>query len=254
MGRWTREYYRAGRNPHQILNSKGQKLENRDEILKEYARYYKELLKVRPSENTKEEQIEQTVDKKFQEIIAERKIDRKIMRKTEIRKAIKGMNNKKAGDKNSWKAEWIKEGGSKMVHSLEILFNSVEEENKIPIQLRETKIKSVYKGGNKERIQESQRGIFLMNIVCKVYERVKKLQNENKQANISSMQIAGKVNRSTIDNLIIINLIIEKQRQDNKDTYILYADAEKYFDKLWLKDSLKEMERIGYDNSDIKIL
>ena len=31
-----------------------------------------------------------------------------------------------------------------------------------------------------------------MNIVCKVCERVKKLQNENKQANISSMQTAGK--------------------------------------------------------------
>ena len=27
--------------PHQILNSQGQKLENKDEILKEYARYYK---------------------------------------------------------------------------------------------------------------------------------------------------------------------------------------------------------------------
>ena len=33
-----------------------------------------------------------------------------------------------------------------------------------------------------------------MNIVCKLYKRVKKLQNENKQANISSMQTAGKKN------------------------------------------------------------
>ena len=64
-----------------------------------------------------------------------------------------------------------------------------------------------------------------MNIVCKVYERVKKLQNENKDANKSSMQTAGKKNRSTIDNLIIIKAIIEKQRQDHKKTYILFADA-----------------------------
>ena len=81
-----------------------------------------------------EEEIEQIVDKKFQEIIAEGKIDREIITKTEIRKAIKGMKNKKAGDKNNWKAEWIKEGGSEMVQSLAILFNRVEEENKIPIQ------------------------------------------------------------------------------------------------------------------------
>ena len=34
-------------NPHQILNSQGQKLENKKKILREYARYYKELLKIR---------------------------------------------------------------------------------------------------------------------------------------------------------------------------------------------------------------
>ena len=34
----------------------------------------------------------------------------------------------------------------------------------------------------------------------------------------------------------------------------MYADAEKCFDKLWLKDSLIEMERIGYNKNDIKML
>ena len=52
----------------------------------------------------------------------------------------------------------------------------------------------------------------------------KKLQNENKQANISSMQTAGRKNRSTMDNLIIMNPIIEKQKQDYKNTYILFAE------------------------------
>ena len=68
------------------------------------------------------------------------------------------------------------------------------------------------------------------------------------------MQTAGTKSRSTIHNLIIMNTIIEKQRQENKNTYILYADVEKRFDKLWLKDSLTEMERIGYSKSDIKML
>ena len=51
-----------------------------------------------------------------------------------------------------------------------------------------------------------------MNIISKVYERVKKLQNENKQANKLSMQTAGKKNRSTIDNLIIMNAINKKAK------------------------------------------
>ena len=40
--------------------------------MKQNARYYKELLKIRPAEDMDDEEIEQKVDKKSQEIIAER--------------------------------------------------------------------------------------------------------------------------------------------------------------------------------------
>ena len=43
-----------------------------------------------------------------------------------------------------------------------------------------------------------------------LYERVKKIQNENKQANISSIQTAGMKNRPSIENLTIMNAIIKK--------------------------------------------
>ena len=66
-------------NPHHILNSQGQKLENKDEILKLYARYYKKPLKSRPAENMEEEEIEQIVNKKFQEIRVEKKLYREII-------------------------------------------------------------------------------------------------------------------------------------------------------------------------------
>ena len=39
-----------------------------------------------------------------------------------------------------------------------------------------------------------------MNTICKVHEKVKKLQNENKQANISSMKTAGKRSRQSNHN------------------------------------------------------
>ena len=48
---------------------------------------------------------------------------------------------------------------------------------------------------------------------------------------MSNMQTAGKKNRSTMDNINIINAIIEKQRQNHKNTYLFFADAEKCFDK-----------------------
>ena len=166
-----------------------------------------------------EQEIERIVDKKFQEIIAEEKADRELRTTKEIRKTIKGMKDTKTGDKNNWKAERIKEGG-KMVQILATLSDRVEEENKISIKWRETKINSVYKGGNKERMQESQRGVFLMNM------------------HVNYMKHNECNNRKT------------KTR-----TYkYLYADAERCFDIFWLKDSLVEIKRIGYNINDIKML
>ena len=189
--------------------------------MKEYQKYYESLLQTRPPENLQEEKIEQDVNIKFQKIVDdEHNVERKTITQLEVK-----------------------------------IRTRVKEEGQIPLQWRETSIKSLYKGGgSKEKIQESQRGIFITNIVSKAYEIVKKIQNEAIQSNMSNMQTAGKKNRSTIDNIIITNAIIEKQRQSHKNTYLFFADAEKCFDKLWLKDCLIDMEEIGYNRNAIKIL
>ena len=87
----------------------------------------------------------------------------------------------KKQDKNNWKTEWIKKLGGEMVQSLLTPFNRIEEK-KLPTQWRETKLKSLSKGANRKRIQENHAGMFQMNIVRKVHGRVKKLQNESRQA------------------------------------------------------------------------
>ena len=80
--------------------------------------------------------------------------------------------------------------------------------------------------------------------MSKAYEIVNKIQNKAIQSNMSNMQTARKKNRSTMDNIIIINAIIEKQTQSHKNTYLVFADVEKCFEKLWLKDCLIDMEEI----------
>ena len=60
------------------------------------------------------------------------------------------------------------------------------------------------------------------------------------------MQTAGRKQRSAVDNLIILNSIIENQRQYKNKTYLFFADAKKCFDKLWLKNYLIEMCNLGY--------
>ena len=56
-----------------------------------------------------------------------------------------------------------------------------------------------------------------------------------------------------MDNLIIMNTIIENQSARKLNTYMFFADAVKCFDKLWLKDcirNVKEMYNLGYDTRE----
>ena len=248
------KFQRKNETPHTIKDEKNNRIESSSQILEEYKKYYENLLKARQSETAEETQIQFKVEKEFQQITNRQGDKKERITETIIRKAIRKMKNKKAADRLGWKAEWIKEGGEEMVKSLYILFNRIKTENQIPKQWQLTTVKSIHKGGVKENIQENQRGIFLVNTVSKIYESALKIQNENKNENMSQMQTAGRKQRSAVDNLIILNSIIENQRQYKNKTYIFFADAKKCFDKLWLKDCLIEMYNLGYSPGTIRSL
>ena len=145
-----------------------------------------------------------------------------------------------------------KNGGEEIENSPVKLFNRMERENTIPIQWNQIIIRSIHKKGPKEDLA-NQRGIFLTNIVSKVYEKVKLLQNEENICNMSRMQCAERKNRSPLDHIITLNAIIEKQRSEKKPTYILFADAEKCFDKLWLENGLLELHKLGWSEKDVML-
>ena len=46
------------------------------------------------------------------------------------------------------------------------------------------------------------------------------------------MQKAGREQRSTVDNVIIISLIIQKRKSERFNTYLFHADAVKCFGEL----------------------
>ena len=53
---------------------------------------------------------------------------------------------------------------------------------------------------------------------------------------------------------IILRAIIDNNRRLRKNMYIIMADAEKCFDKLWLQDCLVDMKEAGMREREIKML
>ena len=92
----------------------------------------------------------------------------------------------------------------------------------------------------------SKRGLFLTNIVSKVVEKL--LKNRGKEEiekNISEFQCGGTSGRSIGDNLFILNSAIAEFKERGEDMFILFADLEKCFDQLWLRDCIKELVEAG---------
>ena len=103
----------------------------------------------------------------------------------------------------------LKKEGEEIFQNVNLLFNRIEREQGTLIQWRQATIKIIYKDCNKSKTNESQRGIFLVIIISKVYELVKITQNEKNNSKMSEMQTAGRKKRSAMDNLIIMNNIID---------------------------------------------
>ena len=57
-------------------------------------------------------------------------------------------------------------------------------------------------------------------------------------------------NSSLIDHIVTLDTIIENQGVKQEHTYVLFADAEKCFNRLWLKDSILELRRLGWLNKN----
>ena len=59
-----------------------------------------------------------------------------------------------------------------------------------------------------------------MNTASKIYESVLKIQKENNNVNILPMKAVGRKQKSTVDNLNILNSIIENQKENQSKRYL----------------------------------
>ena len=94
----------------------------------------------------------------------------------------------------------------------------------------------------------------MVNVVSKVYEKVKKTQDEKNHKNLDKMQCSDRTQRLTMNNLIRMIATIQKIRIERLNTYFLFADAVKCFDKIRSSDCLIELKTLGYKHNDLKIL
>ena len=83
---------------------------------------------------------------------------------------------------------------------------------------------------------------------------MKNRNKENKTNYVSDYQMGGVKERAPVDNIILLSEVIRQKRKLGKKCYIMFGDAVKCFDKLWLKDSLVELYKAGCNVQDIHMM
>lgn len=113
------------------------------------------------------------------------------------------------------------------------------------------RIKSLYKNKGSKQEMTNRRGIFITSTISKLFEKV---MQDKLNLRMDECQSGGRKNRSTVDNWIILGAILDQNRWLGKSTYIIVADAEKCFDRLWLKDCLVDLHEAGVREREVSLI
>ena len=115
------------------------------------------------------------------------------------------------------------------------------------------RIKSIYKNKGSKAEMKNRRGIFLTSVVGKIFEKAM-LQEVESQIKLDKHQNGGRKQRSTKDNWLALMSVIDKNKEVKRDTVLVFVDAEKCFDKLWLEDCIIDIAEGGLREREAALL
>ena len=226
-----------------------------DKIKEIFKEFYSDLFTPNMRENSEEEILAEEREKilfnSICEIAKKEQNSRKVISKTDIMRNIMKLKRKNTYDLQGWNTKMLHNCGEDAIKSMQIILDEIDKSKKFPNEWAELAIKSISKGGLNNNDVEKRRGLFITNVVNKVYEKIKMEQyDEEINRGISKYQCGGKKERSAVDHVMTLNAIIEYNKSIGSETYVLFADAYKCFDKLNLKNCIIDMyEDIGAEEA-----
>ena len=236
-----------GETPSAMKNKNGEEKSTRKEIKNVFAEFYEDLFEKDQPTNEHEIKAENITNKIFTFIMKEAKNPsrKEPISKEMISQSIRKLKNKTSMDYDQLSNKVIKSAGQDFLDSLKIMFQEIDRENRGPEAWENMKIKSIYKGKNCRKEMTNRRGLFITSVISKLFEKTKlSTQRDIIEAKMSKFQTGGVQGKSTIDNKMVLNSVIDYNNLINSETYIFFADAHKCFDKLDLKTSIIDLHEM----------
>lgn len=211
-----------------------------DEIKERWRSYFEELL----NEENAREQLEEENPVEGPE--------NEIMHK-EIEQVLGQMKNNKAPGPSGMTAEMLKildQDGTVWLHTI---LNDFMKQERLPDDLKASEIITLYKQKGDVLECGSYRGIKLLEIGLKVYERVIE-RRLRQQVTIHDNQFGFMKGRGTTDAIFIMRQVQEKVLEGNSKRYWTFVDLEKAFDRVPREVLYWSLRKKGVTEKTVRII
>ena len=158
------------------------------------------------------------------------------------------MNKGKSTGSDNIPAEVFIHCGDLLVNLLLQILNSIKNSDVIPEQWNRVVISTIYKNKGRKKELVNHRGIFLTQVISKIYEKLNKTSVSEYIEKISKIQSGSRPNRSCCDQLFIVRSYIDHSVYIRSPIYLTLYDFRQCFDSLWLQDSIVSLWNLGIRN------
>ena len=215
-------------------------------VIQEYKDEFRNRLshrEIEPLYKTYEELSHQLLSKYFEaSLMEENEPDFSV---DEVTSAINTLKNGKACGTDFIPAEVLLNAGTNLIEVIKNVMNTIKNTIETPKEWISVIISTIYKNKGARKELVNHRGIFITNVLSKVMEKLIKTRIEIYTSTVNKLQAGSRKDRSTCDNVFIMNSLIDHALYLKSSLYLTFYDYATCFDILWLEDCLLSLWKIG---------
>ena len=158
-----------------------------------------------------------------------------------VRQIIKDLEKHKTPGPDNLTNEMIAEGGNSVKNSVVRMMKIIYRTEELPKDWNTAFIKNIYKGKGSKKEMGNYRGLILNSHIAKIFEKILAVKENITLQDMSEYQCGARKGKSIREHHFTIRNIIEEAKSGKEEITAVYFDIKKCFDKMVLKEAMKEM-------------
>ena len=174
----------------------------------------------------------------------------------EIDKAILSLSNNRAPGEDGLPAEIFKHGGMELRNEIHRLFLKIWDEEKVPTELKNAKIVSIYKNKGSRSDCNNYRGIALLAVAGKMLTKILQMRIAIVLLDtaVTESQCGFRSGKGTCDMIFAARQLQEKCIEQQKSLYAVFIDLTKAFDTVNRDALWHVLRKKGFPQKIINII